>query len=270
MPKVKVGDINMYYEVHGEGEPLVLIPGATGNVDTSSAHIQAFSAEYRVIAYDPRGAGQSDAPEIPYTMEMMADDLAGLLDAINIDSAHLHGESLGGMIAQEFVLRHPDRVRNLVLACTNPGIAHRVRTDEETRSTIERLRSLPPEDRITGMFRLNVSQKFLDNNPDSIQTFIEITQKHPAPPQGQMGQTQAVASHDTYDRLPEIKAPTLVIHGEIDRMVPVENARILASRIPGAELVILKGMGHLFNVEAEDESNKIILDFLRRHPASKA
>jgi 3-oxoadipate enol-lactonase len=271
MPKVKVGDINIYYEVHGKGEPLVMIPGMSANVDWLFMQIPAFSREYRVVAFDPRGAGRSDAPDIPYTMEMMADDLAGLLDAINIKSAHILGKSMGGRIAQQFALRFPERVRSLILACTRCGDTHGVRTtDPEIIDALRHPKVLPPEESARQTLRLMTSQKFIDKNPELIKQIIGKMMEHPAPPQGYLRQAQAGGASDTYERLPEIKVPTLVIHGEVDRTLPVENARILASRIPHVELVILKNMGHGFTFEAKDESNRIMLNFLRRHSTKKA
>jgi 3-oxoadipate enol-lactonase len=272
LPKVKVGDINIYYEVHGKGEPLVNIPGAGSTMDGFYRHIPVYARKYRLVAYDPRGAGRSDAPDIPYTTEMMADDLAGLLDAIGIDSAHILGASMGGMIAQQFALRYPQRVRSLILACTKFGGPHEIPVDAEILEYWEHPKQLSPEDSIMQSLRLQMSQEFVDKNPGLIKQIITKALESPPPvnPQSGMRQVQAIIGHDTYDRLPEIKAPTLVIHGDADRMSPVGNAKILASRIPNAELVILKKMGHAFMIEAFDESNRIMLDFLKRHSTKKA
>jgi 3-oxoadipate enol-lactonase len=269
MPKAKVGDINLYYEIHGKGEPLVMIMGGTASLEWSYRAIPVFSREYRLILFDNRGAGRSDKPDISYTMEMMTDDLAGLLDAIGIDSAHIQGGSLGGMIAQQFALRYPKRVRSLILACTACGGTHGVTMiDPEMIRAVERLQGLPLKKRMMETLRLSISQEFIDKKPGLVQEYVAKMIEHPAPLQTMMRHTHAALGHDTYDRLPEIKAPTLVIAGDADRFIPVKNSRILASRIPGAELVILKNMGHMFNLEAEDESNKIMLDFLKRHSKS--
>ena len=259
----------MYYEIHGEGEPLVYITGAGGNTTQCYGYIPVYSREYRLILFDSRGAGQSDAPDMPYTMEIMADDLAGLLDTIGINASHIWGVSMGGMIAQQFALRYPEKVRSLILACTycgGPGSS--LMTDPEVMRATERMQGLPLKESMMEMLRLMVSQKFIDDNPGLIREMVEQMTKHPAPPHGRMRQTEAAMAHNTYERLPEIKAPTLVIHGDADKLINVENSRIIASRIPGAELVILKNMGHLFALEAEDESNRITLDFLRRHSAT--
>lgn len=265
MPKVKVGDVNIYYEVHGEGEPFALIMGFGGSVEGWFRAIPVFSREYQLIAFDNRGAGRSDKPDVPYTMEMMADDLAGLLDAIGINSAHIQGISMGGMIAQHFALRYPERVTSLTLGCTTCGGPHSAMIDAETTSFMQSLPKLPPEEGTRELLRLCMSQEFIDKNPDLIEQIVAKMLEHPAPPHGMMRQLQAIMGHDTYEHLPEIKAPTMVIAGDADRLIPVENSRILASKIPGAELVILKNMGHMFGFEAEDETNRIMLDFLRRH-----
>ena len=271
MPKVKVGDINMYYEIHGKGEPLVMIMGASGNIEWMRQAIPVYSREYRLILFDNRGAGRTDAPDIPYTIALMADDLAGLLDVIGIDSAHIQGASMGGMIAQEFVLRYPERVRSLILACTycgGPGSS--IMTDPEVMRFAQRMPSLSGKELAMETLRICVSQEFIAKNPVLIQNMIKQMMKYPITPQGSKRQGEAVASYNTYERLPEIKTPTLVMSGDADKLIPVANSRIIASRIPGAELVILKGAGHMFNLEAGEEADHIMLDFLKRHSTKKS
>jgi len=270
MPTVKVDDINIYYETHGEGEPLVLIMGYGGHSGWWAPQIPVFSQEYRVVAFDNRGAGRSDKPDIPYTMEMMAGDIAGLLDAIGIDVAHVYGVSMGGMIAQEFALRYPDRVTSLILGCTNFGGTHQIIPDAEAMTLLfdlERMKQLTPEERARQMLPFVCSQEFIDNNPDIIERFVTIVAEYVTPIHGYQRQGEAIMRHDTYNRLPQIKAPTLVIVGDADRLAPVENSRLLASRIPDAELVILENTGHGFMETAEEANNKV-LDFLRRHRRS--
>ena len=264
MPKVKVGDINMYYEIHGSGEPLVYSSGAGVSTEACTELIPIYSPGYRLVLFDNRGAGRSDAPDVPYTMEMFADDLAGLLDVIDIGSAHVYGVSLGGGIAQLFALLYPDRVRSLVLSSTHCGGLHVVAPDAEITKTITNLAQANPEERVETMTRLCVTPEFAARNPGIMQWRNELMLKQPAPAQGVMRQQQVSCATDIYERLPEIKAPTLIIHGDADRLVPVENARIMASRILNAELVILKNAGHIL-IEAGNEPNRIMLDFLRRH-----
>ena len=268
MPTVKIGDINIYYETHGEGEAVVFIMGFGHSSGNWFRQIPVFSREYRVVAFDNRGTGQSDKPDIRYTMEMMAGDIAGLLDAIGIDAAHIYGVSMGGMIAQHFALGYPERVISLVLGCTGCGGTHGIAGDPEVMARLfdpERMQRLTLEEAVREGLPLMVSQEFIDNNPDIIEQWIAARLEYVTPLHGITRQGQAIAGHDTYERLPEIKAPTLVIAGDADTLVPVDNSRLLASRIPGAELAILENMGHLFCFEAADEANKIVLDFLRRH-----
>ena len=271
MPTARVGDINIYYEIHGDGEPLVLIMGTGGHIGWWFRQVPVYSQEYRLVVFDNRGTGRSDKPDIPYTMEMMAGDIADLLEVIDIDAAHIYGVSMGGMIAQEFALHYPEKVISLILGCANCGVSNSIPPDEEAMTLLfdpERMQQLTPEERTTRILPSVYSQDFIDNNPDIIEQFVAKVVEYVAPVHGVQRQLEAEMGFDTYDRLPQIKAPTLVITGDADRMVPVENSTILASKIPNAELVILENIGHGFFIEAEEETNKVILDFLRRHRCS--
>ncbi|MBC8274321.1 MAG: alpha/beta fold hydrolase [Chloroflexi bacterium] len=271
MPTARVGDVNIYYESQGDGEPILLIMG----YGLYSAHwttlIPPLSREYRVISFDNRGTGRSDKPEIPYTIRMMADDAKGVLDAVGVGSAHVFGVSMGGMIAQEFALNYPDRLRSLMLGCTFCGGAKAIPPTPEALAflTNPEMAKLPVEEQARVTVPWLWTQEFIDKNPEAVELFVDITSKYPTPPHGYACQAQAIAFHDTYERLPQIAAPTLVITGDADRIIPTENSRILASQIPDAELVILENSGHGFISDAEAESNRAILDFLRRHSEGK-
>lgn len=271
MPTVKVGDINIYYESQGDGEPLLLISGYS----QYSAHWDPlpplFSQEYRVIVFDNRGTGRSDKPDMPYTMKMMADDAGGLLDAIGVDLAHVFGISMGGMIAQEFALNHPKKLRSLILGCTQYGGTKMILPTQEaiTFLTSPAMAQLSVEERARQVPPWLWTQEFIDKNPEAVELFVAVTCKYPTPIHGYVRQAQAIAAHDTYNRLPQITAPTLVIAGDADRLIPAENSRLLASRIPNAELVILENAGHGFFIDAWEEATKVMLDFLRRHSKGK-
>jgi 3-oxoadipate enol-lactonase len=271
LPTVKVGDINIYYETHGDGEPLLLINGYGQYSGHWAALIPALSREHRVIVFDNRGTGQSDKPEGPYNAKMMAADARGLLDVIGIDRAHVFGISMGGMIAQEFGINYPERVISLILGCTECGGKNAVPQTKEALdflfgaemaklSAVERARRTTP---------MLWNQEFIDKHPKAVEFYIETTAKFPTPPHGYASQARVIRSIDTYDRLPQIKAPTLVIAGDADRIIPAGNSKILASRIPGAELVMLINSGHGFFGDAARESVGAILDFLKRHPKGK-
>lgn len=268
MSVAKVGDIDIYYEVHGGGEPLVLIYGYAGHSGLWFRQIPVLSKKYRVIAFDNRGAGRSDKPDIPYSMAVMARDVAGLLDVIGIDSAHIFGISMGGMIAQHFALNYPQRVISLMLGCTNCGGARSIQPEPESMAALfdfERLRKMTIEEVARQAIPFCFSQEFIERNPDIVDTRVAKQIEYPTPARGAMGQASAIMGHDTYELLLKIKSPTLVIAGDGDRLIPVENSRILASRIPGAELVTLRTVGHEFFIEDAEQTNEAVLDFLERH-----
>jgi len=238
-----------------------------------SAHwttvIPAFSKAYRVIIFDNRGTGRSDKPEPPYTMKMMAADAKGLLDAIGIDKANIFGVSMGGMIAQEFTLNYPDKVLNLVLGCTNCGGKESVIPTPDALAFLfsPEMAKLPVAERARQTAPWLWTKDFIDKHPEAVDMYVDITVKYPTPTNGFNGHATAIAGHDTCSRLPQIKVPTLVIVGDSDRLIPPENSKIIASRIPGAELVILKNAGHGFT--QSPEAARAILDFLKRHPKGK-
>lgn len=268
MPRVKVSDISLYYEVHGHGETIAMIMGLGGGLPWVFRQVQDFSKQYRVVAFDNRGTGASDAPDIPYSLEMMAGDLAGLLEAIGIKNAHVFGISMGGMIAQHFALLYPEKVKCLILGATTCGGTRRVAPDMEAIKVLfdmEHMQKLTPEERAMETLPFVFSQEFINNNQALIQQLLSKMVGHVTPPNGYMRQAAAIMGHDTYERLPEIKVPTLIIAGDADKLVPAENSRLMASRIPNAELVILEKMGHGFNIEAADIVNDTVLRFLKRH-----
>lgn len=268
MPTAKVGDINIYYETYGSGGALAMIMGLGGGIPWLFRQIPVFSQQHLVVAFDNRGTGGSDAPDIPYSMEMMAGDLAELMDYIGIKSAHVFGISMGGMIAQHFALLYPKKVKTLILGATTCGGTHRILPDMKAIKVLfdmDRMQKMAPEERARETLPFVFSRQFIDSNQVPIQELLAKMVGHVTPLHGYMRQAGAIMGHDTYERLSEIKMPALVIAGDADKLVPVENSRIIASRIPAAELTILENMGHGFNIEAADEVNDIILCFLKQH-----
>jgi 3-oxoadipate enol-lactonase len=270
MPVVKVRDISMHYETHGRGEPLMLLPGLGAACKTCFfRQIPRLAEGFRVIAIDNRGSGLSDKPETAYGVEMMADDAAELLASLDIHRAHILGLSMGGMIAQHIALRHPEKVASLMLVCTSCGGSHVKPADWEvvTRTfDMKRRAELPHAERIRADLPLYMSQQFIDTNPDIIDEFVSLAVKYAAPPHSWMRQGDAVIMHDTYDRLSEIKVPTLVIGGGNDRLQHVDNSTMLAERIPNAELMVMQGMDHYLFLEAADDLSDAIIGFLKGNP----
>lgn len=263
MPKVKVGDINIYFEIHGNGEPLVMICGASATNESYALLAPIYALQYQVILFDNRGTGKTDAPDIPYTAEMMADDLAGLLDSIGINSAHIYGQSMGGMIAQEFALRHPQRVKSLVLQCTTCGGPHSPPLNESKRFNPELRSKMTPEELGEETLHLCVTDEYIKKHPEVAKRLKEAMMKQSLPVHGALRQAEAVKGHSTYERLTEIKVPTLILVGDKDSAIPAENSSILASRIPQAELIVFKGAGHIL-IEAGNKPTREILEFLKR------
>ncbi|HEX9122789.1 MAG TPA: alpha/beta fold hydrolase [Actinomycetota bacterium] len=243
----------LFFEVHGDPKrrPLVLLEGMGGDLSGWRRNIPHLAAELFVVGYDFRGNGRSDAPDGPVTMSTFVDDTIALLDELRIERAHLYGQSFGGMVAQELVLRHPQRVGALVLACTHAGGGHVVRT-----------RAKVPKDR---PYLALYAPRFAAEHLEHVLEDLRVGARNPQAPHAGKRQWEAVQGFDAHDRLPEIMAPTLVLHGSEDMMIDPENARVLASRIPGAELRLLEGAGHLYHSEQAERADEIVLDFLRRH-----
>lgn len=264
MPKVRVGDIEMHYVEAGAGAPLVLIMGFSGDHTAWGLQIRAFAERHRVIAFDNRGTGQTDAPDHRYTIPMMADDTAGLMDALGIDRAHVIGISMGGMIAQELALAYPERVSSLHLGCSlarPDGYMLALNASwREMRARLGREAML----RALGLWLF--APATYDERPELVEAVLQNSLANPDPQSltGFLRQSEAVAAHDTLDRLGAVRVPTLVSVGEDDILVPPRFSRELAARIPGAALRIVKGAGHGYFLERADTFNELCLEFLAR------
>jgi 3-oxoadipate enol-lactonase len=267
MPNIKTNDIQIYYEIHGNGKPLLLINGYGSNSGHWFAILEKLAKEHQVIIFDNRGTGRSDKPNIPYTAEMMTGDINGLLDAIGIGATNVFGVSMGGMIAQEFALNYPDRLRNLILGCTSCGAPNAIPATPEAIAFLfnPEIANLPNEEKALASIPWMWNQDFIDNHPDAVKRYLAVTTEHPTPPHSYTCQANFIMAFNSYDRLPELKMPTLVIRGSQDRLIPPENSKILASRIANAELAMIENAGHGFFTDSADESSKIILRFLREH-----
>lgn len=264
MPKTHVNDINIYYEVYGSGEPILLIMGLGGSLLGWQSQIPTLSQHLRVIALDNRGSGRSDMPETDYSMGLFADDAAALLRALNYESAHVFGVSMGGMIAQELALHHPSMVRSLILGATSPCLVAMPPTREAFEATVK-AQDMEPRQAFETTIWSGYSEEYLAANKEDIWRRAQAETAYASPPEFWRRQYDAVVKHDTRDRLDAIAAPTLVIGGEDDPLVPVENSRFLADHIPQAELMLFPNARHSFNVELEEEANQAVLDFVRRH-----
>jgi len=216
VPKASVNGFKLHYEIEGDGVPLVLVPGFASGREIWSMQTPALSRNFRVISFDPRGVAESDKPDGPQSIALLADDLALLLLALHVPSAHIVAVSFGGFVAQEFALKYPLMTRKLVLCCTSFGGPTHVKTDMDLTQTRD-----------------------LNSN-----------------------QFDAAVAFNAESRVAGIRSETLVLSGDQDNIVPVQNSRNLAAKIPGAKLCIVEGGGHTFFIERADEFNQIVTDFL--------
>jgi pimeloyl-ACP methyl ester carboxylesterase len=274
MPIAQSNGIEVYFEEQGSGEPLLLIMGLAADSIAWMFQRDAFAAHYRTIVFDNRGVGRTSKPAGPYSIAAMADDAAGVLDAIDVDRAHVVGVSMGGMIAQELALRHPQRVRSLVLGCTyaKPDAGVTGTFDESLaffggskgpNGEIQvDLDKLDPMAFIGRLLPLSFSPQFIMSElPKLMQVFAGALQ-HGFDLGAIMAQVTATQAHDTADRLHQIAAPTLVLTGDCDLLIPPSNSDLLAARIPGARLQKLAGGSHGFNFENPEGFNAAVLEFL--------
>jgi pimeloyl-ACP methyl ester carboxylesterase len=252
----------MYYEEYGSGFPLLLVNGLGSDHLEWLHQLPAFEARFRVIVFDNRGTGRSGIPSGPYTTAQMADDAAVLLRILGIARSHVLGVSLGGMIAQEVALRHPDLVEGLVLGCTGPGGELSVRPSPEAMAAFARAKGEDPEAELRRMLPFLYTDACIRERPGEIEGFLRRRLDHPTPPEGYLAQLSAAMTHDASSRLEGIRARTLVITGDADRLVDPENSFRLAGRIPGAKLVVLPGAPHRLFAETADAFNREVLRFL--------
>jgi 3-oxoadipate enol-lactonase len=265
MPLASVGDIELDYERRGSGPPLLLIMGMSGTaLHWGEPFLSALERDFEVISYDHRGVGASSRLEGPVTIVQMAEDAGGLLDALGIDSAHILGISMGGMIAQELALAHPERVRTLTLGCTYcGGEGSTLMSPDLVRRLSEVRRSRDRERILKATWEANVSATQAED-AGAYATYRTISQERAVALRVIAAQVAAIDEHDTSARLHELAMPTLVVHGAADQVIPVENGRMVASLIAGSRLEILDGVGHLFFWERPDHSAALV----REHAGS--
>jgi pimeloyl-ACP methyl ester carboxylesterase len=263
MPFADNQGTRIYWDEEGTGAPVFLIMGLGYPSAMWHRTRPALSASYRTIALDNRGAGQSDVPPGPYSIALMASDAAAVLDAAGVPSAHVFGVSMGGMIAQEFALQYPGRVQSLILGCTAFGGPNAKRTEpaavELLKARSSMTREQAAEAAIPFIYDTATPRHLIDE---------DIAQRQPWPtsPAGYLAQLQAILTWESFSRLPQITAPTLVIHGKADRLVPPANAELIAARIPSAQLVLLEHASHLFSTDQPGAAEKAIFEFLASQP----
>ena len=265
MSRVRVGSGVSATWLHvareGAGEPLLWITGFAISSEIFASVIGDYAAEFDCIRYDNRGAGRSQAPWWPTSIPELAADAVRLLDALHLDSAHVYGLSMGGMIAQEMALRFPDRVRALVLGGTSHGGPRAVLPSPRVAAALTS-RGAPAAVRAELVGRALFSERFRAEHPDRVRAHLRDLGAHRAPVRGLLSHLAAATYHDTRARLHRIAAPTLVLHGGKDELTPVRNAHLLAARIPDATLEVIPDVGHGYLLEEPQESHRRFTSWL--------
>jgi len=269
MPTTEANGQTIYYEDHGDGEPLLLVPGLAMDTLAWALQVAPFSARHRTILLDNRDVGQSSMARASYDIADMAQDTLALADALELDSFHLLGVSMGGTIAQEMALAAPERIRTLTLVVTFAAGGRWSRTLSDLWSA--RVQRMSREERIDELMLLCFSEEFYEN-AEGVAWLrgMMLQNPHPQPADAFARQLDAVSRHDAKDRLGTLEMPTHVIGAEHDILVPVWKSRQLAELIPGAQLTVLDACPHGLNVERAEEFNRAVLDFIAERTAAPA
>lgn len=255
---------SLFWEREGSGPPVLLIMGLGLSGGAWWRTVPVLAREMEVITFDNRGVGRSLALVHAYSTAEMADDAVSVLDAAGVESAHIYGISLGGMVAQQVALRHPHRVRSLVLGATYAG-GPRVRTpDQDVLEFLRQRMWMQHEEAARRSVPFNYGERCRTDHPERIDEDLLQRLAHKFPAQAYRAQMWAACTHDTHRSLRRIRAPTLVVHGADDKMIPVDNGRMIAERIPGAQMIELEGTGHLYPTE-DPQVDEQITAFMRKH-----
>jgi pimeloyl-ACP methyl ester carboxylesterase len=255
----------IYWDEVGEGTAVLLITGLGFPSGAWHRTRPALSKKYRTIVLDNRGVGRSDKPAGPYSIALMASDAAAVLDAAGVESVHVFGISMGGMIAPELALQYPKRVRSLILGCTAAGGPQAVRSEPEATQMLMARSNMAPEEAARAalpfIYHPATPQKLIEED-------LEIRKPWFPSQEAYKAQLQGILAWESYSRLPQIHSPTLVIHGESDRLVPAGNGKLIAEKSPGAKLVVLPHASHIFTTDQPEEAHRAILEFLASQPTA--
>ena len=267
MPKTNVNGIELYYELQGEGMPLVLISGLGYPLWQWHLMVPHLEKQFRVITFDNRGVGQSDKPAGPYTASVLAKDVVGLLDVLGIDKAVVMGHSMGGFIAQAMALEYPERVDKLILASTNFGGPRHVPVSPEAMAVLSDVKS----DALTCLRNgivISTAPGFAERQPVLLQKWLDWRATNPLDIPGYQAQMgigiTLLAEADAFEhKLLNVSAPTLILFGAHDKVVPPANANLLAKQIAGSQIRILPDAGHFFPLEVPEEAAQVVIEFAK-------
>ena len=258
------GHAKLHWESRGDGPPILLIMGLGLSGGAWWRTVPVLAKQFRVITFDNRGVGRSASPRYAYTTEAMADDAASVLDAAGVETAHVYGISLGGMVAQQLTLRHRRRVRALVLGATHAGGRRAIAPDAEVIAFFRRRPELPQEEAAWASVPYNYGPACRHRHAARIAEDVARRLGHPFAAEAYRAQLYAARLHNCFGRLSQITTPTMIVHGRHDRLIPVANATLMASQMPDAQLEILEHSGHLYPTEQPDV-DETIAAFLAEH-----
>lgn len=259
--EARSGDVRIAYDVCGSGPPLLLVQGLGYARWGWEPVVDLLAERFLVVSFDNRGIGSSDVPPGPYSAAAMAADALAVLDAVDVARAHVLGASLGGIVSQQLALDAPDRVERLVLACTTPGTRGHPMPAQTVKLFLE-FGSMPLEQSLRRGIENALAEGTLERRPELVEQILAHRLEAPPDMNGWQAQAMAGASFDVLDRLGEIRAPTLVVHGTADNVVDYRNAELLAERIPNARLELFPGTGHLFFWEEPERFVQVVSEFL--------
>ena len=266
MPTVRANELDIYYEVHGDGRPLVLISGLSYTHWQWHRMAPELAAHFQVILFDNRGVGRTEKPPGPYSAQMLADDTAALLEALDVEQAAVMGHSMGGFVAQALALSRPELVDVLILASTTFGGPNHVPVTDQAMAILSDT-SGDMMERFQRGLAVSTAPGFAENNPAIIERWLAYRASHPVEPgpyQAQLAVGLDLVSEEASfeQRLPELDIPTLILFGAHDQVVPPANAALLAARLPNSQVEILSDAGHFFPLETPDKAVQAVVDFM--------
>ena len=267
MPKIKANGIELYYEIHGAGKPLILISGLGYSLWQWHLMVPFLAKHFQVLTFDNRGVGHSDKPAGPYSAQMPATDTVALLDVLAIERAIVMGHSMGGFIAQALALDHPQKVEKLILCSTNFGGPRHIPVTEEAMKVLSDVSS-DPLTRFKNGLVVSMAPGWAEKNPEMIQKWIQWRLANPIEPASYHAQlaiglgllTEEAAFEDKLSRL---SMPTLILFGAHDKVVPPENASLLEAKIANSKVILFPNAGHFFPMEIPEAASQAVIDFAK-------
>lgn len=257
--------MNLYYETHGTGEPLILISGFASGAWLWFRQIEELAKHFQVITFDPRGIGKSKVDEkTSISISDIADDVAQILSELKIEKATILGTSFGGFVVQDFALRYPEKLNKLILVCTSfGGKNHVLPNNFEVLTAFGSTENLNSSERIRKFMIPAFTKEFVQNNFDIVEQTCELREQNEVPESVYLQQLQSATTFDLESEIAQITAETLIITGDNDQVVPMRNSINLAKLIPNSKLEIVKNSGHLFFIEQAEKFNRIVIDFVK-------